>query len=294
MAKKGLGKGLGSLFDEHNIIDDIVTQEKSSNNDITKIKISLIEPNKNQPRKTFDKEKIEILSNSIKENGLIQPIIITPSKNGMYKIVAGERRWRASKKAGLKEIPAVVRDYSDEEVAEIALIENLQREDLNPIEEALGYKTLLEEFNLTQELISKRIGKSRSAIANSMRLLSLEEQIQKLLVSGDISSGHARAILSIEDNELRLALSKRIIEDNLNVRQTEALAKQLQKKPPVKKVSKKSAYDIEIDKIQNTLSSNFGTKVKITHTDKKGKIEIEYYGNDDLERILNLINYNGN
>lgn len=294
MAKKGLGKGLGSLFDEHNIIDDIVTQETSSNNGITKIKLSLIEPNKNQPRKTFDEEKIEILSNSIKENGLIQPIIITPSKNGMYKIVAGERRWRASKKAGLKEIPAVVRDYSDEEVAEIALIENLQREDLNPIEEALGYKTLLEEFNLTQELIGKRIGKSRSAIANSMRLLSLEEQIQKLLVSGDISSGHARAILSIEDNELRLALSKRIIEDNLNVRQTEALAKQLQKKPPVKKAVQKSAYDIELDKIQNTLSSSFGTKVKITHTDKKGKIEIEYYGNDDLERILNLINYSGN
>lgn len=294
MAKKGLGKGLGSLFDEHNIIDDIVTQETSSNNGITKIKLSLIEPNKNQPRKTFDEEKIEILSNSIKENGLIQPIIITPSKNGMYKIVAGERRWRASKKAGLKEIPAVVRDYSDEEVAEIALIENLQREDLNPIEEALGYKTLLEEFNLTQELISKRIGKSRSAVANSMRLLSLEKQIQKLLVSGDISSGHARAILSIEDNELRLALSKRIIEDNLNVRQTEALAKQLQKKPPVKKAAKKSAYDIELDKIQNTLSSSLGTKVKITHTDKKGKIEIEYYGNDDLERILNLINYSGN
>lgn len=293
MAKKGLGKGLGSLFDEHNIIDDIITQETSSDNGITQIKLSLIEPNKNQPRKSFDEDKIEILASSIKENGLIQPIIITPSKNGMYKIVAGERRWRASKKAGLKEIPAVIRDYSDEQVAQIALIENLQREDLNPIEEALGYKTLLEEFNLTQELISQRIGKSRSAIANSMRLLSLEEQIQKLLIAGDISSGHARAILSVEDNELRLALSKRIIEDNLNVRQAESLAKQLQKKPPSKKPVKKSAYDIELESIQNNLSSNLGTKVKISHTDKKGKIEIEYYGNEDLERILNLINYNG-
>ncbi len=293
MAKKGLGKGLGSLFDEHNIIDDIVTQEASNDNGVIQIKLSLIEPNKNQPRKEFDEEKISLLANSIKENGLIQPIIITPSKNGMYKIVAGERRWRASKKAGLKEIPAVVRQYSDEQVAQIALIENLQREDLNPIEEALGYKTLLEEFNLTQELVSQRIGKSRSAIANSMRLLSLEEQIQKLLISGDISSGHARAILSIEDNELRLALSKRIIEDNLNVRQSEALAKQLQKKPPSKKPEKKTAYDIEIESIQNTLSSNLGTKVKILHTEKKGKIEIEYYGNEDLERILNLINYNG-
>lgn len=290
MAKKGLGKGLGSLFDEHNIIDDIVTQEKSSDNGITQVSLSLIEPNKKQPRKKFDKEKIDALAASITENGLIQPIIVTPSNNGMYKIVAGERRWRASKKAGLKEIPVVIREYSNEQIAEIALIENLQREDLNPIEEALGYKTLLEEFNLTQELISKRIGKSRSAIANSMRLLSLEEQIQKLLVSGEISSGHARAILSVDDNELRLALSKRIIEDNLNVRQAESLAKQLQKKKPVKKTAKNSAYEIELESIQNTLSSNLGTKVKISHTDKKGKIEIEYYGNDDLERILKLIN----
>ena len=289
MAKKGLGKGLSTLFDDNTIIDDII--EESSNKDISQIKLSLIEPNRNQPRKNFDNEKIEALANSIKENGLIQPIIITPSKNGMYKIVAGERRWRASKKAGLKEIPAVIRDYSDEQVAEIALIENLQREDLNPIEEALGYKALLEEFNLTQELISQKIGKSRSAIANSMRLLSLEEQIQKLLVAGDITSGHARAILSLEDNDLRLALSRRIIEDGLNVRQTEALSRQLQKKAPNKKTSEKTAYDIELEHIQNKLSSDLGTKVRIVHTDKKGRIEIDYYGNEDLERILNLINY---
>lgn len=289
MAKKGLGKGLSTLFDDNTIIDDII--EESSNKDISQIKLSLIEPNRNQPRKNFDDEKIEVLANSIKENGLIQPIIITPSKNGMYKIVAGERRWRASKKAGLKEIPAVIRDYSDEQVAEIALIENLQREDLNPIEEALGYKALLEEFNLTQELISQKIGKSRSAIANSMRLLSLEEQIQKLLVAGDITSGHARAILSLEDNDLRLALSRRIIEDGLNVRQTEALSRQLQKKAPKKKTPEKTAYDIELEHIQNKLSSDLGTKVRIVHTDKKGRIEIDYYGNEDLERILNLINY---
>lgn len=290
MAKKGLGKGLGSLFDDNNIIDDIITQETPDNKGISTVSISSIEPNKKQPRRQFDKEKIDALANSIRENGLIQPIIVTPSKNGMYKIVAGERRWRASKKAGIKEIPVVIREYSDEKIAEIALVENLQREDLNPIEEALGYKTLLEEFNLTQELVSKRIGKSRSAIANSMRLLSLEDQIQKLLISGEISSGHARAILSVDDNELRLAFSKRIIEDSLNVRQAESLAKQLQKKKPQSKPSKKSAYDIELEKIQNTLSSSLGTKVKISHTDKKGKIEIEYYGNDDLERILKLIN----
>lgn len=286
--KKGLGKGLGSLFDDNNIIDEIVENTEKKN--ITQIKLSLIEPNKKQPRKSFDKEKIEILAKSIKENGLIQPIIITPSKNGMYKIVAGERRWRAAKKAGLKELPAVVRDYSDEQVAEIALIENLQREDLNPIEEALGYKSLLEEFNLTQELISQKIGKSRSAVANSLRLLNLEKQIQELLMSGKISSGHARAILSVDDNDLRLELSNRIVEENLNVRQAEMLAKQLQKIKPKKKKPKKTAYDIELEHIQKKLSSDLGTQVKISHTSKKGKIEIEYYGNEDLERILNLIN----
>ncbi len=286
--KKGLGKGLGSLFDDNNIIDEIV--EKTEKKDISQVKLSLIEPNKKQPRKNFDKEKIEILAKSIKENGLIQPIIITPSKNGMYKIVAGERRWRAAKKAGLKEIPAVVRDYSDEQIAEIALIENLQREDLNPIEEALGYKSLLEEFNLTQENVSRKIGKSRSAIANSMRLLNLEKPIQELLTAGKISSGHARAILSVEDGALRAELSDRIVNENLNVRQAETLAKQLQKKQPKKKTPVKTAYDIELEHIQKKLSSNLGTQVKISHTSKKGKIEIEYYGNEDLERILNLIN----
>ena len=213
--------------------------------------------------------------------------------NNMYKIVAGERRWRAAKKANLKEIPAVIRKYSEEQVAEIALIENLQRENLNPIEEAIGYNLLMDEFNLTQELISQRVGKSRSAIANSLRLLSLEDEIQKMLILGTLTSGHARAILSLDDKELRIALSKRIIEDNLNVRQAEALAKQLQKKKPQKKKSEKTAYDIEIEKIQNTLSSAMGTKVRINHTAKKGKIEIEYYGNEDLERVLGFFNIKG-
>ena len=255
--------------------------------------MSLIEPNKKQPRRHFDEEKITALADSIKEYGLIQPIIITPSDNNMYKIVAGERRWRAAKKANLKEIPAVIRKYSEEQVAEIALIENLQRENLNPIEEAIGYNLLMDEFNLTQELISQRVGKSRSAIANSLRLLSLEDEIQKMLILGTLTSGHARAILSLDDKELRIALSKRIIEDNLNVRQAEALAKQLQKKKPQKKKTEKTAYDIEIEKIQNTLSSAMGTKVRINHTAKKGKIEIEYYGNEDLERVLGFFNIKG-
>ncbi len=286
MAKKGLGKGLGSLFSEE-VIEEVISEPvKTKEGDIVNIRTSLIEPNKKQPRRHFDEEKINALSDSIKEHGLIQPIIITPSQNNMYKIVAGERRWRAAKKAGLKEIPALIRSYNEEEVAEIALIENLQRENLNPIEEAVGYNLLMEEFNLTQEMISKRVGKSRSAIANSLRLLSLENDIQKMLISGSLTSGHARAVLSIDDKELRKALAKRIIDDNLNVRQAEALAKQLQKKAPPKKAKEKTAADIEIESIQNRLSSAIGTKVKINHTGKKGKIEIEYYGNDDLERVL--------
>ena len=286
MAKKGLGKGLGSLFNDTDIEEVTSEVSKPTEGDIQNIKISLIEPNKKQPRRYFDNDKIEALSKSIKEHGLIQPIIITPSENGMYKIVAGERRWRAAKKAKLSEIPAVVRSYNEEQVAEIALIENLQRENLNPIEEAIGYNLLMEEFNLTQEVISQRVGKSRSAVANSLRLLSLEKDIQKMLIAGTLTSGHARAVLSLEDKELRMALSKRIIEDNLNVRQSEALAKQLQRKTPPKKAPEMTAYDIEIENLQNKLSSAMGTKVKINHTPKKGKIEIEYYGNNDLERIL--------
>ena len=288
MAKKGLGKGLGSLFSDSDIKE--VTQPESENKntggDITTVRMSKIEPNKKQPRSNFDEEKINTLADSIKEHGLIQPIIITPSQNGMYKIVAGERRWRAAKKAKLKEIPALIREYNDEQVAEIALIENLQRENLNPIEEAVGYNLLIDEFNLTQEVISQRVGKSRSAVANSLRLLSLEKDIQKMLIDGSLTSGHARAVLSLDTSELREALAKKIIEDNLNVRQAEALSKELQKKTPAKKKKEKSAYDIEIENLQNRLSTAMGTKVSINHTPKKGKIEIEYYGNDDLNRIL--------
>lgn len=288
MAKKGLGKGLGSLFGDTDIKDvaEPKKEEKKTDGDILTVAMSKIEPNKKQPRSNFDEEKIAVLADSIKEHGVIQPIIITPAENGMYKIVAGERRWRAAKKAKLKEIPALIREYSDEQVAEIALIENLQRENLNPIEEAIGYNLLIDEFNLTQEVISRRVGKSRSAVANSLRLLSLEDSIQKMLIDGSLTSGHARAVLSLEGKELREALAKKIIDDNLNVRQSEALARELQKKAPVKKKKEKTAYDIEIENLQNRLSSSMGTKVSINHTPKKGKIEIEYYGSDDLDRIL--------
>ncbi len=285
MAKKGLGKGLGALFtDENSVSIDTETG-------IAELNILEVEPNQNQPRKTFDEDKLAALAESIREHGLIQPIIVTKNSLGTYTIVAGERRWRAAKKAGLTKISAVIKEYSDQTVTEIALIENLQREDLNPIEEALGYRSLMQEFNLTQEQISQRIGKSRSAIANSMRLLSLEDDLQKKIISGEISEGHARAVLSLESPVMREFLVNRIIDEGLNVRQAENLAKELQKEPKQKKNMKRdSAYDIELERLQDRLASKFGTKVKIQHQAKKGKIEIEYYGNDDLERILNLFN----
>ena len=281
MPIKGLGRGLNSLFDE-------APDEEESDN-VVSLKINSIEPNKNQPRKQFDKEKLDALTESIKEHGLIQPIIVVKN-NDMYKIVAGERRWRAAKKAGLTEIPVVIRNYTDSEVAQIALIENLQREDLNPIEEAIGYQSLINDYNMTQEAVSSRIGKSRSAIANSIRLLSLDKPIQSKLISGEITSGHARALLSIENTDIRMTVLDNIISKGLNVRQAEALAKQLQnakleKNKPIINEQVKA----QLDESENGLSSRLGTKVKLIHNNKRGKIEIEYFGNDDLERILNLI-----
>ena len=282
MAKKmGLGKGIDSLFSQ----ETLVYPEGS----IVELNITQVEPNANQPRKTFDDEKLEVLAESIRQHGLIQPIIGTKPVNDRYTIVAGERRWRAAKRAGLTKISAVIKDYNKKTVTEVALIENLQREDLNPIEEALGYKDLIEEHHLTQEEISGIIGKSRSAIANSMRLLSLEPELQQHLISGEISEGHARAALSLEGFVLREFFINRIIEDGLNVRQAEKLAKELQKEPKPQKVKETTAYDIELKRIQSNLESQLGTKVKITNGNKKGKIEIEYYGNEDLERILNLL-----
>lgn len=283
MAKSKLGRGLGSFFEEPTI-------EPTDGDSVSIVRITQVEPNKNQPRRQFSDDKIGELADSIKEHGVIQPIIVV--KNGeFYKIVAGERRWRAAKKAGLKEIPVVVRNYSDLEIAQIALIENLQRENLNPIEEALGYQTLMNKYNMTQEDVSGKIGKSRSAIANSVRLLSLDEPIREKLISGELSSGHARALLSIESPQIRLAVLDNILSKGLNVRQTESLAKQLQSAKPKRK--KQPVVDeqvqAQLDEIENKLTSYFGTKVKLSHDSKKGKIEIEYYSNEDLDRILDLI-----
>ena len=279
MAKKGgLGQGLDALFAKD--------EDKQG---VIEVKLTDVMPNKNQPRKTFDEEKLQALSDSIKEHGLIQPIIVT--QNGdTYNIVAGERRWRAAKKAGIKKIPVLVRDYEDIEIKEIALIENLQREDLNPIEEAMGYRSLMDEYNLTQEEISSRLGKSRSAIANSVRLLALDEYTQSKLISGEITEGHARCALSVPAGVVREFFINRIIQDSLNVRQAEIFAKELARPRTEKSEKQKdNAYRIELERISKNLEQYFGTKVKLSGNSKKGKIEIEFYGNRDLERILELI-----
>ncbi|MEE1350738.1 MAG: ParB/RepB/Spo0J family partition protein [Clostridia bacterium] len=280
MAKSKMGRGLGALFEPS------ISENADS---VETLRITQVEPNRNQPRRSFDDDKIDELAESIKEHGIIQPIIVV--KNGeMYRIVAGERRWRAAKKLGLKEVPVVIRNYSEFEIAQIALIENLQRENLNPIEEAIGYQTLMSKYDMTQEDVSNKLGKSRSAVANSVRLLSLDEPIQQKLISGEITSGHARALLSISSPKIRLAVLESIIEKNLNVRQTESLAKQLEKsKPRKKKPIINEQVKAQLEELEDRLSSHLGTKVTLSHNAKKGKIEIEYYGNDDLERILGII-----
>lgn len=285
MAKRGLGKGLGAFIDE----SSLMTVESTEG--VLKLKVNDIEPNRAQPRKNFDKEKLEALSASIKEHGIIQPIVVRKTESG-YEIVAGERRWRAAKMAKISEIPAIVRDYSPQALTEVAMIENLQREDLNPIEEALGYRALMDDYDMTQEQISERLGKSRSSIANSLRLLSLEPEFQEYVISGKISEGHARCLLSLSGYTLREFLINRIIEQELSVRQTEQLAKSLSSVHTEKKEKEPDGVDIQIEKIRKSIEDRLGTKVNIRHGAKKGKIEIEYYGNNDLDRLLALMKLN--
>lgn len=286
--KKGLGKGLGALFSEPS--DDIVAEidkiGTSNGESIRLIPIVDIEPNKNQPRKVFDADKLAALASSVEEHGVVSPLLVTPTPNGTYKIVAGERRWRASKIAGLSEIPCIVKDFEEKEVAELALVENLQREDLNPIEEAEGYRRLMDVFSLTQEEVAKRVGKSRSAVANALRLNNLCEAVKKMLEEERLTQGHARALLTL-DEKTQTELAEKVIRDDLNVRQTEALAKAAASgKSPTPKKSTNPMTQKYYKDLENTLSSRFGTKVKIHEGAKKGKIEIEYYSKDDLERIL--------
>lgn len=277
MAKKGLGKGLDALFAE-----DI------QDGGITELKLTDVMPNKNQPRERFDEEALLALSESIKEYGVIQPIVVTKTEKG-YKIVAGERRWRAAKKAGLKTIPAVIREYDDRAVKEVALVENLQREDLNPLEIAAGYRSLMDEYGLTQEEISARLGRSRSAVANSLRLLSLDDGTKERLIAGDITEGHARCALSLPSGPVREFFINRIVDQGLSVRQAELFAKELSKAPSHKAKTASSAYKIELERICTRLEQRFGTKVSFYGTQKKGRLVFEYYGNQDLERLLALL-----
>lgn len=275
MNKRGLGKGLSAL---------IPIEDKDQEN-IQDIKVKEIKANKNQPRKKFDEEKIQELANSIKEHGVLQPIIVR-RKAGGYELVAGERRWRAAKKAGIEKIQAIVKDLSDADVMEIALIENLQREDLNPLEEAEAYKKLIEEFGMTQEELSKRVGKSRSQIANTVRLLNLDEEIKKLISDEKLTAGHARALLAIEDKKERLKLAKKISENNMSVRETEETVKI---KTREKKKNKRGEINPVFIEITEKLQKSLGTRVKVKGTERRGRIEIEFYSEDELERILETI-----
>ena len=306
MAKKGLGKGLGAIFGEDVVKDNKEETEKKAKakaeakaaeemdekGRILMLKLDLVQPNKEQPRKTLDEEKINELAESIKNYGVLQPLLVQKN-DSFYEIIAGERRWRAAKAAGLKEVPAVLKEYSKQEAMEISLIENVQRADLNPIEEALGYRQLIDEFGLTQEEIAVRVAKSRTAITNTMRLLKLDEQIQNMLVQGVITSGHARALLSLEDAQMQLKAAKEILDKKLSVRETERLVKRLQKEASgEKKEEKKKDETLALiyQDLEDRMKSVMGTKVSIHNKDKnKGRIEIEYYSEAELERIVEMI-----
>jgi ParB family chromosome partitioning protein len=275
--KRGLGKGLGALIPEN---------EEKVQNAIVELKITDVEPNDKQPRRAFDDQALTDLSESIKEHGVVQPIIVSQIGNG-YQIIAGERRWRASRLAGKKTIPAIIKECSNLEVMELALIENLQREDLNSIEEAQAYKSLIEEYKMTQEEISKKIGKSRPAIANSLRLLQLPQIIKEMIGEGKITQGHARALLAIEGEKKQLEIAEKVISQQLNVRQIEKLAKDTKKNEKPEKLP--DEYQIEIDQLEERLKAALGTKVSIQYKNNKGRIEIEYYSNEELDRIIELL-----
>lgn len=279
--KPGLGKGLDLLIPANE-------EQSEENKAVQMLAITEVEPNRNQPRKHFAEEAMNELAESIKSHGIIQPIIVRKQKD-YYEIIAGERRWRAARIAGLKEIPVVIKEYTDKEVSEIALIENIQREDLNPIEEALAYKQLIDEYGLTQEELSQRISKSRSAVTNTMRLLRLHGEIQDMLAGGVLSAGHARALLAIENQEKQLETAHEIIKNSLSVREAETLVKKVNAPPAKKKEEKKN--DFIYRDLEKKLTENLGTKVRISNKeDGTGKIEINYYSDDELEQIYSLLN----
>ena len=303
--KSGLGRGLDALFPEKTVqskpktvktvkeekkvaVDTKKSSQQETSNGERMMKISMIEPNREQPRKKFDEDALQELSESIKQYGILQPLLVSDKKD-YYEIVAGERRWRAAKMAGLKEVPVVVKEFSTQEIVEISLIENIQREDLNPVEEAMAYKRLIDEFHLKQDEIAERVSKSRTAVTNSMRLLKLDSRVQQMMVDEMISAGHDRAILDISDPEQQYNAAMKVFDEKLSVRETEKLVKSIltptKKKPVVSNPTEDAIYE----SLEEKMKGITGTRVFI-HRKKnnKGKIEIEYYSRDDLDRIIDL------
>lgn len=289
---RGLGKGLDSLIPSSKPAAKEkavpVEKESKSSSAETIVKITKLEPNREQPRKNFDEDALLELSESIKQFGLLQPILVQDRKDH-YEIIAGERRWRAAKLAGLKEVPVIIRNYTEQEIVEIALIENIQREDLNPIEEALAYKRLLDEFHLKQDEVAERVSKSRTAVTNSIRLLKLCDEVQQMVVNDMISTGHARAIISVEDPEKQYMLAQRIFDEKLSVREVEKLIKDMNKPAKVKKVTDET-LNLIYQELEENLKQKLSTKVSVVSKGNgTGKIEIEFYSNEDLERIIEAI-----
>lgn len=293
-AARGLGKGLDIMLPDKigtaNAKDAGTNKKPEIGKNIIFVKIGKIEPNKDQPRKNFDEDSLLELAESLKQYGMLQPLLVQDKKE-YYEIVAGERRWRAAKLAGLKEVPVIIKKLTDQEIVEISLIENIQRENLNPIEEALAYKRLLNEFNLKQDEVAERVSKSRTAVTNAIRLLKLDERVQRMVIDDLISTGHARALLAIVDPEKQYTLAQQIFDEKLSVRETEKLVKKLQKPKleSTKKLENENDMAVFYEDMEQKLKNIMGTKVSIHQKDKeKGKIEIEYYTSDELERIMEL------
>ncbi len=290
--KKGLGRGLESLFAfyENEQVEDIATKKKINEDagNVNELEISKITPNPNQPRKHFDENALQELADSIKVHGVIQPLVVNKLDNGNYMIIAGERRWRASKIAGLDKVPVVIKNYTDKQIKEISIIENLQREDLNPIEAARAIKQLMEEYNLTQEVVADRIGKSRSNIANTLRLLSLYPDVIKMVEDGRLSSGHARTLASISDTTAQIKLAKQSCDGKMSVRDLEKAVKNYLN-PSKPKATKVSEQSLELKELISDMQRIFSTKVSAIGNDNKGRIYIDYYSRDDLDRLSDLM-----
>lgn len=279
--QKGLGRGLGALLGDF-------SQEAEADNGLKILPLQKVEPNPNQPRRDFDPEALEALSESIAQHGVLQPLTVRELESGYYQIIAGERRWRAARLAGLREIPAIVIEADDKKATELALIENLQREDLNPVEEAMGYSRLLEEYGMTQEDAAKRVGKSRPAVANALRLLQLTPEILEMVKTGALTPGHARAILSVREPKKQKEAAQKIAALDLSVRQAELLCRNLNREPEPESEAEPLAVDY-IAECEKSLSRHLGRGVKIVNGKRKGRFELEFYGQEDLQRLLEIL-----